>query len=120
MATTKAEFQALATELIDDEFADFKRTIVITRAGVYDPITETNEASLTFTTGAIRTALKDSQFENQLIKVGDFNCVLNNDALITFTPTVTDSCTYDGVACQIIDVMRDGADATVKLVLRGK
>lgn len=120
MTTTKQEFKDLATELIDDEFADFKRAIVITRAGAWDPITETNAAGLTFTTGAIRTALKDSQFQNQLIKVGDYNCVFNNDALVTFEPTVTDSCTYDGVACQIIDAKVDGADATVKLVLRAK
>lgn len=58
MATTKAEFQSLATELIDDEFADFKRSIVVTRAGAWDPNTETSAAGLTFTTGAIRTALK--------------------------------------------------------------
>jgi hypothetical protein len=120
MATTKAEFQQLATELIDDEFSDFKRSLVVTRAGTYDPITETTGAGQSFTTGAIRTALKDSQYENQLIKVGDFNCVLSNDSKVTFAPTVTDSCTYDGVACQIIDVMIDGADATVKLVLRAK
>ena len=118
MATKKTEFKELATELIDGEFADFKRSLTVTRAGTYDPITETNGAGQSFVVGAIRTALTDSQFENELIRVGDFNCVANYSAAVTFAPTVTDLCSYDGKPCQIISAAIDGADAAVKLVLR--
>jgi hypothetical protein len=118
MATTKAEFKDLAAELIDSEFSDFKRPLIVTRARAYDPITETNSAGQSFSVGAIRTALTDSQFENELIRVGDFGCVFTYSAAVTFAPTVTDQCSYDGKPCQIISADIDGADAAVKLVLR--
>jgi hypothetical protein len=118
MATTKAEFQQLATELIDVEFSDFKRSLTVTRAGAYDPITETNTTGQSFSVGAIRTALTDSQFDNELIRVGDFGCVFTYSATVIFAPTVTDQCNYDGKPCQIISADIDGADAAVKLVLR--
>jgi hypothetical protein len=118
MATKKTEFKQLATELIDGEFSDFKRSLTVTRAGTYDPITETNSAGQSFSVGAIRTALTDSQLENELIRVGDFGCVFTYSATVAFAPTVTDQCNYDGKPCQIISVDIDGADASVKLVLR--
>jgi hypothetical protein len=118
MAITKTEFQQLATELIDDEFSNFKRPLTVTRAGAYDPITETNGTGQSFSVGAIRTALTESQFENELIRVGDFGCVFTYSALVTFAPTVADQCNYNGKPCQIISADIDGADAAVKLVLR--
>ena len=115
MATTKAEFQDLAAELIDGEFADFRRAIVITQLGVFDPITETFTGGASVTVQAIRQQLKFTEYQRQDIQVTDFAVVYTATGA---APSVNQQVTYDGKACQVIDVMQDAADAAIKLILR--
>lgn len=115
MPTTKAEFQDLAAELIDDEFADFRRPLVIATDGVYDPNTETFAAGSSATYQAIRQRLTYQEYQRQDIQVTDFAVVYTRTA---GAPTVEQQVTYDGVQCQIIDVMQDAADAAIRLILR--
>lgn len=122
MATLPSEFQGLADELIDDEFAAFKKPFAATRPGAFNPVTETYAAGQSFTIGAIPSALEDKQFQNQLIQVGDFNLVLNPRTTPTsgayFEPRINDQCTFDGKSVQIIAKATDSASAAVKLVCR--
>lgn len=122
MPTLPSEFQELADELIDDEFNAFKKTFSANRPGAFDPATETYAAGQSFTIDAIPSALKDSQFQNQLIQVGDFNLVLNPRTTPTsdtyFEPRINDQCTFDSKPVQIVTKGTDAADATVRLVCR--
>lgn len=115
MATTKAEFQDLAAELIDDEFADFRRPLVITQPGVFNPVTETFSAGATATYQAIRQKLTYTEYQRQDIQVTDFAVVYTRTAA---APNIGQKVTYDGVQCQIIDAMQDAANAAIKLILR--
>lgn len=122
MPTLPSEFQNLADELIDDEFTAFKKPFSATRPGAFDPVTETYAAGQSFSIGAIPSALEDSQFQNQLIQVGDFNLVLNPRTTPTsgvyFEPRINDQCTFDSKPVQIIAKATDAANAAVKLVCR--
>lgn len=115
MPTTKAEFQEIAPKLIDDEFADFRRPLVIVTDGFYDPGTETFEAGSTATYQAIRQRLAYQEYQRQDIQVTDFAVVYTRTAA---APSVGQTVTYDGVQCNVIDVMQDAADAAIKLILR--
>ena len=122
MATLPGEFKDLADELINSEFAAFKRLFTCTRAGAYDSVTETYLAGQSFIVGGIPSALSDRQFQNQLIRVGDFNLVLNPRAAtlsgVYFEPVIGDQCSFDSKSIQIVAKGTDSADAAVKLVCR--
>ena len=115
MATQPSEFQQLASELIDDEFAAFRRPLVITQPGVFDPVTETFQPGSSATFQAIRQKLTYTEYQRQDIQVTDFAVVYKRTAT---PPSVNQQVTYDGKQCQIVDVMQDAADAAVKLILR--
>ena len=115
MPTFKSEFQDLAAELIDDEFADFRRPLVITQPGVFNPVTETFADGETTTYQAIRQKLTYTEYQRQDIQVTDFAVVYTR---IAEAPSIGQQVAYDGVQCQIIDVMQDAADAAIKLILR--
>lgn len=115
MPTFKSEFQDLAAELIDDEFADFRRPLVIAQPGVFDPATETFADGATATYQAIRQKLTYTEYQRQDIQVTDFAVVYTRTSA---APNIGQQVTYDSVQCQIIDVMQDAADAAIKLILR--
>lgn len=120
MATTKAEFQDLAAELIDDEFADFRRALVftITTAGTYDPETETTTGGTTtvYEYETIPKPIDIKEWQNTDIAITDV--MVTYTRIDTFKPSVEQICTYDGKAMGVKAAMYDSADATVKLVLR--
>lgn len=66
MATFKSEFVDLANELINDEFADFRNPLVISKGGKYNPITDTEEAGVSYDMLAIPLDIKTASeiFEN--------------------------------------------------------
>lgn len=115
MATTKVEFVDLGDELINSEFADFRRPLVITFPGPYDPTTREFGAGTTETHQAIPTKLSFTEYQRQDIQVTDFACVYIKSGTV---PSVANKCTYSGKSCQIVDVQQDAADATIKLILR--
>lgn len=115
MATTKAEFQDLASELIDGEFADFRRPLVITQPGVFDPTTETFTGGQSQTVQAIRQKLTYTEYQRQDIQITDFAVVYTRTGN---APSINQRVTYDGKPCQVIDVQQDAADAAIKLILR--
>lgn len=122
MPTLPSEFQDLADELIDDEFTAFKKLFSATRPGAFNPVTETYAAGQAFTIGAIPSVLEDSQFQNQLIQVGDFNLALNPRTTPAsgtyFEPRTNDQCSFNGRPVQIVSKGTDSAGAAVKLVCR--
>lgn len=123
MPTLPSEFQDLADELIDDEFTAFKGVFSCERQGAFNSTTETYEAGPAFTIGAIESNLEDSQFQNQLIRVGDFNLVINprtpTASGVYFEPRVGDKMTYNGKQIQIVSSKPAGtANAVFKPACR--
>ena len=122
MATLPVEFQSLADELINDEFAAFRQPFTCSRPGAFDSVTETFLTGQSFIIGGIPSALEDKQFQNQLIQVGDFNLVLNPRTTTTsgvyFEPRINDQCSSNGKPVQIVTKGTDSANAAVKLVCR--
>lgn len=114
MTTTRQEFKDLADELVNDEFADFRRLLTITGGGTYDPITETTTGATTSSYQAIRQKLSYREYQLQAIQVTDFAVVYTS----TVKPSVSATAVYDGIPCQIVSSDFDGADATVRLILR--
>lgn len=114
MTTTRQEFKDLANELVNDEFADFRRTLLITQGGSYDPTTETVTGATTASYQAIRQKLTFKEYQLQAIQATDFAVVYTSTA----KPSVSATCVYDGSPCQIVNSTFDGADAAVRLILR--
>lgn len=114
MSTLKSEFTSLASELIDDEFADFRRTLIINDAPSYDPITETEIAGSSMTVQAIRRKLSYQETQMNDIQMSDF--------AVTYTagtaPKIGQVGTYDSIAVRVVDVQQDAADAAIKVILR--
>jgi len=116
MATTKAEFQDLASELIDSEFADFRQVLVIASGGTYNPVTESVTGATNRTYQAIKFAVDMIDWQGTDAQQSDTGAVYTR--VDTFAPTVGDYCTLGGVAVSIIAIKLDAADAAVRLVLR--
>ena len=120
MAITKAEFQTIAAELIDDEFADFRRSLsfTVTTAGTYDPVTETTTGGTTtvYSYQAIPQPIDVKEWQGTDIQITDIKLVYTR--IDSFMPSVSDKCTYDGAQYQVMASMFDAADATVKIVVR--
>ena len=120
MALTKAKFQSLAAKLIDDKFSDFRRPLVftVTTAGSFNPVTgvTTGGTTTAYSYNAIPQPIDITEWQGQDVAVTDVMVVYTRtDA---FTPSVEQSCTYDGKAMQVKQALYDAANATVKLVLR--
>ena len=120
MATLPAEFQELAAELIDDEFAAFRKPLVftVTTAGTYDPVTETTTGgtTATYTYQAIPGVVDLREWQGTDVQITDNMATYTR--IDTFKPSVSSRCTFDGVPMQVVQAMYDAADAAVKLVLR--
>jgi len=116
MATTKAEFQDLASELIDSEFADFRQALVVTSGGTYNPVTEAYTGATNHTYQAIKFGVDLIDWQGTDAQQSDTGAVYTR--IDTFTPSVGDYCILGGVAMSIIAIKLDAADAAVRLVLR--
>lgn len=111
MATTKQEFVELADELINDEFADFRNPLVISKDGSYNPVTDVEEAGVVYNMSAIPLDIKSASeiFDN----------VTNSSLFVVAYKGDTDpqeldasfTAVYDGVTMSIESVENDSANA---------
>lgn len=121
MATIPPEFQQLAAELIDDEFAAFRKPLVftVTTAGTYDPVTDTTPGgtTTTYTYQAIPGVIDLREWQGVDVQITDRMATYTR--IDVFKPSVGSRCTFDGVPMQVVQAMYDAAGAAVKIVLRG-
>lgn len=115
MATLPSEFQDLASELLDDEFAAFRQPLSLSFGGSWDPITETLTGGTTITAQAIPTKLTYTEYQRQDIQVTDTACVFRYSGVKV---PVSAKGTFNGLPVQVVDAMYDSADAAVKLIMR--
>lgn len=110
MPTLKSEFQELAVELINDEFADFKRDFSIKKNVGYDPISDT-ETTFIANTGATPIDIKTAEQVFSNVTAEDIYLVILNDSIVPNDFNASYYCEYDGLEYQIVDVQADPADA---------
>ena len=118
MPTFKSEFQDLADELINDEFADFRRSCVFTKPGTYNPIDGTSGTATTDTVLCIREDYTASQIDGQSIQANDFKLLGVADDFSLNPRTDGIKVTFDGGTYSIISVELDAADAVYILQVR--
>jgi len=121
MATTKAEFQDLAAELIDDEFAEMRYPLVFTisTGGSFNPVTgqTTGGTTTTYSYMAVPRKMRIEQWQGYDIAATDQPVTYT--ITDNFIPSVEQTCTYDGVPYQVVVTDYDkAANAAMKLVLR--
>ena len=118
MPTTQAEFQTVASEL-KSEFADFFKPRVFSLAGAYSPSTGAGAAT-TETVDAMREEYKQSQIDGQSIKANDFMLLVLVSDFKTIVPTTSGlKVTVDSVECSVIRAVKDAANATWVMQVRG-
>jgi hypothetical protein len=116
MATHPSEFQDLADELINDEFAEFRKTLTLTYGGTYNPATETTTGQTTATYQAIPAAIDFKEYQSLGLEITDISAVYTRTA--DQIPPVGAKVAFDGRNWRVLSAIGDTAGATVKLFLR--
>ncbi len=111
MATSKSEFVDLANELINDEFADFRNPLLITKDGKYNPSTDTEEAGESYPMQAIPLDINSASrifadATNESLYLVAFKGDTDPQALDS-----SYACNYDGKKYTIEAVENDPANA---------
>lgn len=75
------EFDDLANELMNGDFAEAKYPIILTNAGSYNPSTGTTTGGSNQTLAATRLEFNQSQFDGANIKIGDLLVMVRNKEL---------------------------------------
>lgn len=114
VATLPAEFVELAAELIGDEFAAFASNAVIVQATGFNYATQT-PATQSQTIPMIRLEFREVQFNDALIKVGDYLLIGEYAKLTWVTSTDNTTVTHDGINSTVVRVETDPAKATIML-----
>ena len=111
MAVLKSKFVSLADRLINTKFADFKRTLVISKDGSYNPVTNVEGPPVVFNMSAIPLDIKSaSEIFDNVTNASLFVVAYKGDT----APQALDAsftCVYDGTTMSIEAVENDAADA---------
>lgn len=117
MATLPQEFIDLAAELIGDEFAAFASDAVIVRTGSFDPDTQTAPTE-SQTIPMIRIEFKESSFNGQLVKVGDYMLIGEYQKLAWLPSADNSTVTHGSIVCNLVRAETDPANAAIILHVR--
>lgn len=117
---TRAGFQRLSAKLQNKTFGDFQRDLVLTNAGVYDPITGGVTGGDTQTLKGIRLSYEQSDYDGQNIKKGDFKIICVAQELVIAVRPDSTSAVYDGAPVKITPIKSDSADAALIFQAREK
>lgn len=117
MTTTKAEFQELAQELMQDEFSDFASPCVLTKVSAFDYATQIYTSS-TQTVNAIRMEYPSFQVGNNFILTGGFILLIEYQLVTIGIRPDNTTCTFGGESLSIISTTIDAANAIIKLQVR--
>lgn len=116
----KSDFVSLANSFMDDDFTDFKKSLIM-RTAVDVPFGNPPEWTLDPVSGnnfAIPLTLDFSMFDNTMIEIGDF-LLFTNVSVWNTDPNVGNvDLNFDGVIHKIINVEKDPADAAYFLTVR--
>ena len=117
---TRASFQALASKLINNTFADFRDVILLSQVGEFDYDTQLETIAATDTTKGIRLEYSKTEFDGANIQVGDYKVIMEQQGLNTDVRADNTNMTFNGVEVSIISVSEDAARAVYTLQVRDK
>lgn len=124
MPVSKSKFQSLATELVNETFADFRDTLVM--RAVDDPVYGSPPTYTKTETGtAIPLSLDFGMFESQMIEVGDFMLVTDAaqwtiDPEISGVDLIFGGTFWTATNLSIIQAEKDAANAAYFIKVRKK
>jgi len=122
MALLKQEFIDLADEFIDDEFSDFKKSLIMrTSAAVVFGTAQTY--TLEPTTGSyygIELEIDLKMFESSLIEISEFMIFTNVSQWTTIPDLDNVDLIFGGVKMNIIAVKKDAANAAYFMLVKRK
>ena len=117
---TRASFQNLANNLINNTFADFRDEVLLSQVGAFDYGSQTETITATDTTKGIRLEYSKTEFDGTNIQIGDYKVVLVQQGLNTDVRSDNTNMTFNGVEVDIISVSEDAARAVYTLQVRDK
>ena len=121
MATLRAEFQELADELINGEFADFKKPLVLTQVGEWDQDTQSVVGASTDNIAGIRLEFESSEIDGGKVQADDYKIILvTQDARNVDLNSINFECVFDIIKVNIKNIEHDPADAATTLHVRSK
>lgn len=121
---TKNTFRRLATKFESSTFSDFFQsyTFTMNSSATYDPLTgQYSNSGTPYDISCCRLDYKSNQFDGQRILIGDRKLISRVDVWdnLGLVPRVNSgSVNIDGEEYQIIDIMKDAADALYTLQCR--
>ena len=117
---SRAQFQTLASKLINQTFGDFADPVVVNLNGNPDYATQTTPILKTENTVGIRESFDSSQFDGQAVKQGDYKILIEQQSLTIDLRADNVSMKFNGVDVNIINVMKDAANAVLTVQARDK
>ena len=117
---TRASFQALASNLINNTFADFRDVAVFELIGELDYDTQIAPIESTTTTKGIRLEYNKTQFDGSSIQAGDYKIVLEQQPINFDVRADNVKMSFNGKDVSIINVSEDAARAVLTLQVRDK
>lgn len=111
MATFKSEFVELANELINDEFADFRVDIAISKDGAYNPSTGATEAGVSYSMQAIPLDIESASQIFANVTNSSLYVVAFKGATSPSELDASYTCVYDGKSMSIEAVENDPSGA---------
>ena len=116
---TRTSFQALAKNLINKTFGDFRDDITLQEVE-FDNATEIDIIINSDITKGIRIEYSKVQFEGQQIQVGDYKVILEQQGLTVDVRADDVQMTFNNKPVEIISVDEDAARAVYTLQVRDK
>lgn len=115
--STRASFQSLASNLVNDTFSDFRDSVTIEKKE-FDYETQTDTVLFSIQSKGIRLNFSKSQFNSDSVQQGDYKIVMvQND--IGQDITIGDvSMNFNGKDVQIINISEDAARAAYTFHVR--
>ena len=116
---TRSSFQALADNLINSTFSDFRDPVELSQVD-FDYDTQSDTVITSDTTKGIRLEFKKAQFDGTSVEMGDYKIVLVQQGLTVDIRADNVKMTFNGKAVQIVQVLEDAARAAYTLHVRDK
>ena len=117
---TRTDFQALASNLINNTFADFRDPLTFELVGAASYEDQNNPVLETNNTNGIRIEFSKSQIDGQSVQIGDYMILVERQSVNIDVRADNVLATFNGKAVAIINVDEDAARAAYTIQVRDK
>lgn len=117
---SRTNFQALANNLINTTFGDFRDPLVIQLVGAPSYENQNNPVLQTNSTNGIRIEFSKSQIDGQSVQIGDYMIIVEQQSVNIDVRVDNVLATFNGKPVDIINVEEDAARAAYTIQVRDK